>query len=165
MKRISPGAQKALKLVHLSCSFLWLSCILLLLVTPLVLTKDVENGAVRMFVRIYHLIDICVLSPAATLTLLTGLVYSLFTNWGFAKHGWIIFKWVVTLFMVLWGTFYLGPSVKALLAWSIREQSTLAQHPFFQNSMDLAIKAAMLNLTIIVLAVVASVYKPWKNIR
>ncbi|MBP1628682.1 MAG: hypothetical protein H6Q00_3157 [Holophagaceae bacterium] len=165
MKRLSPGGQKVLKSVHLVCSGVWLSSVLMLLLLPLLQAPATSDEGLRMFIRVYHFIDLKVLTPAAVLTLLTGLAYSLFTNWGFAKHGWIVFKWVVTLVIVLWGTFHLGPAVESLLAWSGQGHLAMAQQPVFLHAMRLGTVAAIINLTGLVLACVLSVYKPWKNIR
>jgi len=165
MKKMSPGLQKGLKSIHLLCASVWLSSVLMLLLVPLLQGPSTSDDGLRMFIRVYHFIDLKILTPAAALTLLTGLVYSIFTQWGFTKHGWIIFKWVVTLFMVLWGTFHLGPSVERLLAWSKQGHTAMAQTPEFHQVMQLGLGAAILNLTLLVLAFIASVYKPWKGIR
>jgi hypothetical protein len=68
-----------------------------------------------MYNLAYHFIDMFILTLAAILTLLTGLIYSQFTKWGFFRHGWIVYKWIVTLLIIFTGTFYLGPMVTKLL--------------------------------------------------
>ncbi|WP_018305329.1 hypothetical protein [Desulfitobacterium hafniense] len=35
-----------------------------------------------------------VIMPASLLTIVQGVVYGIFTNWGFFKHKWVILKWV-----------------------------------------------------------------------
>jgi len=56
-----------------------------------------------------RLVDDFVVIPGAMGSLLTGLIYSLFTPWGFFKHRWVAVKWFITLYGVLFGTFFLGP--------------------------------------------------------
>jgi dethiobiotin synthetase len=36
----------------------------------------------------------------ALATLIEGIVYSFFTNWGFTKHRWILWKWLMTVVLV-----------------------------------------------------------------
>jgi hypothetical protein len=50
-----------------------------------------------------------VVVPGAFGCLATGSIYSSFSNRGFFKHNWMIFKWVVTVAAILFGTFFLGP--------------------------------------------------------
>lgn len=56
-----------------------------------------------------------VVIPGAIGSLLTGLLYSLFSNWGFFKHNWLTFKWIVTVTAILFGTFFLGPWETAMM--------------------------------------------------
>jgi hypothetical protein len=147
------------------CVAIWLTGVLLLALLPTLVQPTASDEAIRMFTRIYHFVDIRVLTPAATLTFLTGLAYSTFTNWGFAKHGWILLKWAVTLLLVIWGTFHLGPSVKALLHWTSGNQSGMAQDPRFIGAMHLGTMAAIINGAFLLLAVAVSVFKPWKNLQ
>ena len=62
--------------------------------------------------EILEAIDMKILVPGAVGCLLTGIVYGIFTHWGFFKHRWLTVKWTLTLFMILFGTFYMGPLVK-----------------------------------------------------
>ena len=41
--------------------------------------------------------------------LTTGLIYSFFSKWGFFGHTWLIFKWIVPVSAIIFGTFWLGP--------------------------------------------------------
>lgn len=87
MKTMSASSQKLLKGIHIIVAGLWLSCVLLLALMPLV-TKSVSSGdELFMYNYIYYFVDMYVLTPAAMATLLTGLVFSLFTKWGFIRHG------------------------------------------------------------------------------
>jgi hypothetical protein len=40
----------------------------------------------------------------------------------FFKHGWMIFKWIVTIVTILFGTFFLGP-------WETTMMEISASHP------------------------------------
>nr|MEE4268843.1 hypothetical protein [Candidatus Krumholzibacteria bacterium] len=115
MKKLSASNQKWLKGIHLVVAGLWLSCVILLLLLPLVGRKITGGDELYMYTHIYHFVDIYVLSPAATATLLTGLAFSLFTRWGFFRHGWLIYKWMATVAIILVGTFYLGPMATTML--------------------------------------------------
>ena len=86
-----------------------------------------------MYNLVYHFIDIFILTPVAVITLLTGLMYSLCTRWGFFQHGWIIYKWIITLFIIVTGTFYLGPMVEKLLEISAVKRITALQDQYYMQ--------------------------------
>ncbi len=111
MKKLSAKGMKALKVVHLLCAIAWFgSAISMNLLRHLVVVKDAAG--MYWMAEILEAIDMKILVPGAVGCLLTGIVYGIFTNWGFFKHRWLTVKWVLTLFMILFGTFYMGPLVK-----------------------------------------------------
>ena len=52
-----------------------------------------------------RLIDDIVVIPGAILTVVTGVIYGMFTNWGFFKHKWIIVKWILGITIIIVGIF------------------------------------------------------------
>lgn len=42
-----------------------------------------------------------VVMPAALFTVFQGIVYGVFTNWGFFKYKWVLFKWILVLLIIL----------------------------------------------------------------
>jgi len=42
-----------------------------------------------------------VILPFALLTIVQGLTYGIFTNWGFIKHKWILWKWILLICVAL----------------------------------------------------------------
>jgi hypothetical protein len=118
-----------------------------------------------MYNLIYHFIDIKVLTPAAISTLLTGLIFSIFTKWGFFKHGWLIYKWLITVVIILTGTFYLGPMVTKILSITDINRIVFLKNPYYQMGTVIGLWASIVNTILLIIAVVVSVYKPWKNIK
>jgi len=165
MKKMSAKSQKILKVIHITVAIIWLSNVLLLALLPIVESKITNGGELYMYNLIYHFIDMFVLTPAAIMTLFTGLIYSIFTNWGFFKHGWIVYKWVVTLAIIVAGTFYLGPMVTELLELSdIKRLSSLNDQIYIKGGI-IGFWAAVMNSILLFLAVLLSIFKPWKNIK
>ena len=102
---------KALKVVHIVCAIVWFgSAVSMNLLRHLV--GNLDAAGMYWMAEILEAIDMKILVPGAVGCLLTGIVYGLFTTWGFFKHRWLTVKWVLTLFMILFGTFYMGPLVK-----------------------------------------------------
>ena len=160
--KLSAKGMKALKVVHLVCAIAWFgSAISMNLLRHLV---DV-NDAVGMYwmAEILEAIDMQILVPGAVGCLVTGIVYGIFTNWGFFKHKWLVLKWVLTIFMILFGTFYMGPLVKenVIIGKAVMEgggDTALYWHNVSANAV-----AGLLQLILLTVVTVVSVYKPWKR--
>jgi hypothetical protein len=124
-----------------------------------------DGGEFYMLLTVYAFIDFKILTPAATCTLITGLIYSIFTKWGFFKHGWLIYKWLVTLVIVITGTVYLGPWTEVMvdIADSLR-LGALENHDF-QSKWNISLWAGFINGTLLLIAVFFSIFKPWSGLK
>lgn len=163
MLKLSATQQKLLKFVHIIASGLWLSCVLLLALLPLVPMEGADGEGVYTYRLIFHFIDTYVLTAAAIMTLLTGLLYSMLTRWGFFRSGWLVYKWIVTLGLVLVGTLYLGPLSARLLEIAAEERLRALQDPAYLSGDGILAAAAVVNSLLLALAVLFSVFKPWNR--
>ena len=143
--QLSTTHQKALKAVHLVVASIWLTCVLLLALLPTLSSKLNTDDKIYMYNLIYHFIDMFVLSPAAVLTISTGLIYSVWTKWGFFKHGWLIYKWVVSLTLVISGIVYLGPMTTEMLKISADIGMLALQDSYYLFGQSLGLWVAILN--------------------
>lgn len=165
MRTLPASQQKLLKSFHLVFASIWLACVVVLLGMGLTASRIVNGDELYMFNYIYHLVDLKILTPAAVATLLTGLIYSLFTRWGFVKHGWIVYKWIVTVVIVVSGTIYLGPLVEKMLEITDSQRANALLDPTYATGIRVGIWASGINTILLLIAVFVSVYKPWKNLR
>ncbi len=165
MKKLTVSQRKFLKAIHLISVSLWLSSVVILMLLPIIYRNIALGDELYMYNLAYHFIDMFILTPAAILTLLTGLTYSLFTKWGFFRHGWIVYKWIVTLLIIITGTFYLGPMVTKLLEISDVKRIAALQDQYYMQGEIVGLYAAIINSSLLIIAVFFSVYKPWKNIK
>jgi hypothetical protein len=95
--------------------------------------------------------------------LLTGLLYSLFTGWGFFRHRWLLVKWVITLFCVLSGTFWLGPWETAMLGISRQAGDAALSDAGYISAMYANFWLGIVQVSLIVFAVCISVFRPWRS--
>ncbi|TCD48409.1 hypothetical protein [Chlorobium sp. N1] len=163
MLKLSAPQQKTLKSLHIITSGLWLSSVLLLALLPLVPIDEASGEGIYTYRLIFHFIDTYVLTAAAVLTLLTGLIYSMLTKWGFFRSGWLVYKWIVTLGLVLVGTFYLGPLSARLLEIAAEERLSALRDPAYTTGDAVLAAAALINTILLALAVLFSVFKPWNR--
>jgi hypothetical protein len=74
MKNLTITQQKLLKAIHLVSVSLWLSSVVILMLLPIISKKITSGDELYMYNLAYHFIDMFILTPAAVLTLLTGLI-------------------------------------------------------------------------------------------
>lgn len=162
MKKLKGNGIKVLKMVHLLLAVMWIGgglAMMLLLLT----TSPQESHEMYMRSLALKLIDDWLIVPGAIGLLLTGIVYGIWTNWGFFKHKWITIKWILAVFMVLTGTFLMGPQVNGNV-YSIEDipNYTLQNSEFFSN-VSQTILWGTIQVVLLVLTVIISVLKPWKG--
>jgi hypothetical protein len=124
-----------------------------------------EDAAFAMLNTIYHFIDFKILTPAAIGTFITGLIYSLFTKWGFFKHGWIIYKWIITLALILIGTFYLGPITNDLVHLSTKLGIAALNNKEFITIWNICFWAGIINSLLLLSVFLLSILKPRKKLN
>ncbi len=163
--QLSPNGQKCLKIIHLLLVSIWFTSIVIMTAIAFLAKGLKDGGEFYMLNYIYHFIDFKILTPAAIGTFITGLVYSIFTKWGFFKHGWIIYKWFVTLALILIGTFYLGPMTAEMLNISHELKLKALENAEYLSKFEIGLWAGFINSFLLILAFIFSTLKPWKNLK
>lgn len=160
MPNISPRGVAWLKTLHLAFVCLWVGGALGVMV--------VQNGggtAEALHGRdvAARLVDDFVVIPGAMGSLLTGLIYSLFTPWGFFKHRWVAVKWFITLYGVLFGTFFLGPWLNSLAPISAKLGGGALADYAYTRARDLNSLWGGIQISTLLFALAISVLKPWRR--
>ena len=151
--------------IHIFSAGTWVGAALCMMLVQFLSRSPDDGGALYGFNMAVKLIDDFIIIPAAMGTLITGLLISLLTNWGFFKHAWVGFKWVVTVGAIIFGTFWLGPWVNGMtaLADSLRLAALTNEaylHARLMNTVFGSMQASILAATIFV-----SVFRPWGKKR
>jgi len=95
--------------------------------------------------------------------LLTGLVYSMMTHWGFFKFRWLTVKWIATVLLILFGTFFLGPWLNGMTQISANEHALALINPHYLYDEKMQMTWGSIPLGINIFLVGISVLKPWKR--
>ena len=164
MKKLNVRGQKWLKTIHVFFACLWIGGGLGLLLMSLCL--NVEDG--MQLYGIYlsmELIDYLIIVPGAIGSLLTGLVYSIFTNWGWVKHKWIIVKWCINLYGAILGTFWLGPWLNEMIGIVHAKGMAALSDQAYMHTKTLSLSFGFFQFFTILFALYLSVNKPWKKTK
>lgn len=162
MVKLQRTGLKWLKGVHLLAVCCWIGGAVSLLLLYF-LKKGVEDGGVLYGINqsIHHVDLAVVVIPGAFGCLVTGLIYGIFSHWGFFRHGWLICKWVITVTAILFGTFFLGPwettmmEISGVLGLAALEDGAYR----FNERMNLLFGS--IQVLVLIGTVFISIFKPW----
>ena len=96
MKKLNANGLKVLKIVHLFFVAIWVGgniSAVLLSFMPLIAQ---DNTLLGIYLAM-EFIDYFVIIPGSLGCLITGIMYGIWTRWGFFKFKWISAKWVVMI--------------------------------------------------------------------
>jgi uncharacterized membrane protein len=158
-----------------SQQFKWLKCFHLIAVSCWVggavslmllyfLKSGVADGGVLYGINqsIHHVDKIVVVIPGAFGCLVTGLTYSSSSNWGFFKQTWLIFKWIVTVSAIIFGTFFLGPWETTMMEISGKlGMSSLSDQTYLYNE-RMNFTFGFIQVLVLITTIFISILKPWK---
>lgn len=161
MKRLNAKGMKVLKSCHLLLVMVWVVGVIAMAI--LYLLKPESSDELYMTLKIILFIDWVLVIPGALLTIIVGIIYGIFTNWRFFKHRWILVKWVVSVVVILVGTFYYSPLLEEALEIADRTRDIALHDPLVISNMTQAFISASLQGLALMILVVISVFKPWKK--
>ena len=162
MKHLGLRGRQWLKGLHIFFAAIWVGGGVSLILMQTSLTAD-SGGMLFGIDRSMKFIDDFIIIPGAFGSLLTGLLYALFTNWGFFKHRWVTVKWIVNVGGILFGTFFLGPWLNAMPELSGRLGLAALSDPIYLHSKAMNMYFAPFQVGTLIAAVFLSTLKPWKK--
>ena len=113
MKKIGASGQKWLKGLHVFLASLWVGGALALTLLQLFLNPT-DGMELYGIISTMKFIDDFIIIPGGVGLLVTGLIYSIWTNYGWFKYKWVVVKWCINLYGIILGTFFLGPWINSL---------------------------------------------------
>lgn len=91
----------------------------------------------------------------------TGLLFSLFTKWGFFQFHWVTVKWLSLLMLFVLITFFMAPAINGMAAISDVERLLALNNPIYQHYEKSSTLFSLTQLATLAIVVVISVFKPW----
>jgi uncharacterized membrane protein len=164
MPKLKASGLKWLKGFHLIAVSSWVGGAVAL-ISLYFLKSGVTDGTILYGINqsIHHVDMVVVVIPGAFGCLITGLVYSSFSNWGFFKHTWMIFKWIVTIVAILFGTFFLGPWETTMMEFSGKLGiSSLSNSEYLYNE-NMNLIFGTIQVLVLMITIFISIFKPWKS--
>jgi uncharacterized membrane protein len=166
MPKLKAKGLKWLKSFHLIAVSCWVGGAVSLILLYFLKNGVAEDGVLYGINRSIHHVDMAVVViPGAFGCLATGLIYSLFSDWGFFKHTWLIFKWIITVTAILFGTFFLGPWESTMMEISGKlGMSSLSDQAYLYNE-KMNLTFGTIQVLVLMATIFISIFKPWKSKR
>lgn len=163
MKKLGSKSTKALKTCHLLFVMMWVVGVIAMAIINLI--KSQSGDELYMTLYISRFIDDLIVIPGAVLTVITAILYGAFTNWGFFKHKWITVKWIVSILVIVIGTFYFSPKLDRCLEIADTMRDGAFSNSELVTNSQISLFGAFIQAGILIILVVISVFKPWKKKR
>lgn len=164
MKGLKIRGQKWLRSFHLFFACLWVGgAMSATLMLPIL--KAVDGPQLYGINQSINFIDIFIIIPGNSGILLMGLIYSVYTNWGWFKYRWITVKWAIGLYGMIFGIIWLGPWATSLEYISKKEGLKALENMTYLYNEKMIIWWGGFQTATIVFAVFISVLKPWRQKR
>jgi len=166
MIKLNANGLRWLKAFHLLAVSCWVGGAVSLILLYFIKTGISDGGVLYGINRSIHHVDMAVVViPGAFGCFITGLVYSTFSNWGFFRHRWLIFKWIVTVIAILFGTFFLGPWETEMMKISGKTGlSSLTDAEYLYNE-KMNLFFGTVQVSVLIITIFISVFKPWKKLK
>ena len=147
-------ARRALLTAHIVFSVGWIGAVAAFLALDIVaLTSDAQELARAMYAAM-NVTGLYVIVPASLVTVMTGIVQGIYTQWGLLQHRWVLTKLVLGVLATI-----------ALMLHQFTAVRTTAQHASHgmdPRSLGVQLLAdASLAIVLLLVATILSVFKPW----
>jgi hypothetical protein len=122
-----------------------------------------NNHDMYVVMAALKMIDDWVIIPAAGGSLVTGMLLSWLTPWGFFKWRWVTVKWAITSVMTLFGIIYLSPWLHEMAEITVSNPGgALQNETFIANQRMLSLSGGPMFVAMFFLIFI-SVIKPWSG--
>lgn len=150
------GARKLALTVHVIASVGWIGAVASFFALSLVGIESSDAALVRGIYRAMQLTTWYTILPLAVISLKSGLVSSLGTNWGLFRHYWILVKLLITFF----ATSVLLIHMQPIDVLGVAASQTAAPLTGLGEQQWMMVVASALALITLCVLTALSVYKP-----
>lgn len=163
--RLSQKKKSFLVAIHVICVASWIGGTVGMLLLGIYLHHADHAEQLTYTLASMEIIDENLLKYPALLTLLTGILLSVWTQWGLVKHYWVAMKLALTIITIMIGILFLNPWT-ASLAEMIEDMGFASLHDgaFRSTWLDMVVTSGF-NLLCLLLMVFVTYFKPFGKIK
>ena len=130
--------------------------------TALFLFESNSEESRYITLKIILYVDNVFVISGAILTIITDIIYGVYTNWGFFKYKWISLNWIISIMVIIFGTFYFKPNLLEAINLINKTHNNINES-LVEKNMIVNIYTSFTQSISLIILVGISVYKPWKK--
>jgi len=151
---LGPYSRKLALLAHIVCSVAWIGAVAAFLTLALVGLRSLDPLAVQSAYLAMEPVTWFVIVPLSFVSLFTGLLLSLGTQWGLFRHYWVLIKFIINVLSI---------AILLMHTRIIHQVAVAATHMAFTDLYAARVKLMVVSLAALLALLLAtglSVYKP-----
>lgn len=160
MTTLSEKNEKILKITHVFAMSIWTGSLFIMFVINIILSKAASSDAFYFAHYINSMIDLKILTPAAILTFLTGIIYVVFTKWKVKDNTWLKIKLAIAILLILMGTFWLAPLLTDMKESAKEYGKDLLSNAEYLFNLSIMTWFSLINWLLLIIAIMISTLKP-----
>ena len=161
MPRLTVKQKNWLLSAHVAFAALWTGTVLSMFLLAWRNQNSANADVLHTLNSAINLLDDYIVIPSAIGSLLTGTFLCWLTVWGFFKHYWVIVKWIATVALIVFGTFWLFPWANAATAISETQRLQALENPLYLFDARGVIVGTVAQVSCLVVIIAISLLKPW----
>jgi len=161
MKNLSSAWQKFFKLVHIVAASIWLgSAISSFMILQLHKNMSPEINLFHFDVALFRISE-SLISGSFFVVLITAIIFSLFTKYGFFRYYWLTIKWLVLIALLLIHTGLYAPAIHGMVALSDSGLAITTGQAIYASLYAKASLFIVIESSLVLLLFIVSILKPF----
>lgn len=115
MRKLSANSLKALRAAHIIAAAVWTGCLACVVFALTGIAASPPEGAYALLSLMLG-IDLWLIIPAVAVMSLTAIAFGIASSWGFARHRWVVTKWVLFFVAVIPASVLFVPACESMQA-------------------------------------------------
>ena len=160
MIKIKGKGLRILKSLHLMGIICWIGG-MICASGLLVVSKSVPNKESLIYlIDLMTFVDYAFIISGAMTTVFIGIIYGVFTNWGFVKTRWIAVKWILSLIIIVKGIIVYLPTIGNMQELVIQYGLAAMQNHSYQALYQKFLINSLFNVILVVVMLLLSSIRP-----
>lgn len=158
---LNSTGKKFLLSIHLLFVSTWLGTLIAIYVLLLARNLQIPVSSVSIMDKSIFILSDSIIMNISLAVAITGLLFSMFTKWGFFKYHWITVKWLIITILAIIIMFFSGPSINGMAALSdVFSGADLRSTDYLQYE-QMTLITISIQILLLISVIIISVYKPW----
>lgn len=161
MNKLSLKQKNWLLSSHVAFGALWTGTVLSMALVALRNRNTLDDEALYALNSIINVLDDFVVIPSAIGSVLTATLLCWVTNYGFVKFYWVIVKWILTIALIIFGTFWLYPWSETATSISDTQGLRAFENQLYMFDTKGVLIGCIVQVLFLFVIIGISVLKPW----